>query len=89
MAYLPCSGLQSAPSPHCLPRTHPPSNKQGSQADFKNELLFNQFGINYAHLPEQFKKVCAEEAHCRLSPPPTAQGSAGSWHAGPHHAGRG
>ncbi|PNH04219.1 putative tRNA(His) guanylyltransferase [Tetrabaena socialis] len=28
----------------------------GSQSGFKNELLFREFGINYAHLPEQFKK---------------------------------
>ncbi len=30
---------------------------QGTNAAAKNELLFSQFGINYAHLPEQFKKV--------------------------------
>lgn len=30
---------------------------QGSDAAFKNELLFNQFGINYNNLPEQFRKV--------------------------------
>ncbi|GLC49307.1 hypothetical protein PLESTB_000205100 [Pleodorina starrii] len=29
---------------------------RGTQAAFKNELLFRDFGINYAHLPEQFKK---------------------------------
>jgi tRNA(His) guanylyltransferase len=29
---------------------------QGTDAGFKNELLFSQFGINYAQLPEQFKK---------------------------------
>jgi hypothetical protein len=30
---------------------------QGTDTAFKNELLFSQFGINYAHLPEQFRKV--------------------------------
>ena len=30
---------------------------QGSNAEFKNELLFSQFGINYNTLPEQFKKA--------------------------------
>eukprot|EP00877_Chromochloris_zofingiensis_P006558 jgi/Chrzof1/2155/Cz11g04100.t1 len=29
---------------------------KGSDAAFKNELLFNQFGINYNNLPEQFRK---------------------------------
>ncbi|GMH40928.1 hypothetical protein BSKO_08832 [Bryopsis sp. KO-2023] len=29
---------------------------KGTQKDFKNELLFSQFGINYTDLPEQFKK---------------------------------
>jgi len=29
---------------------------KGSDAEFKNELLFTQFGINYNALPEQFKK---------------------------------
>ncbi|PNW74008.1 hypothetical protein CHLRE_13g581550v5 [Chlamydomonas reinhardtii] len=29
---------------------------RGTQTAQKNELLFNEFGINYAHLPEQFKK---------------------------------
>ncbi|GFR47391.1 hypothetical protein Agub_g9107 [Astrephomene gubernaculifera] len=29
---------------------------RGTQAAFKNELLFRDFGINYAHLPDQFKK---------------------------------
>lgn len=29
---------------------------KGTLSDFKNELLFTQFGINYAHLPEQFRK---------------------------------
>lgn len=29
---------------------------KGTNAAAKNELLFAQFGINYAHLPEQFKK---------------------------------
>ncbi|GFR47389.1 hypothetical protein Agub_g9105 [Astrephomene gubernaculifera] len=30
---------------------------RGTQAAFKNELLFRDFGINYAHLPDQFKKA--------------------------------
>lgn len=29
----------------------------GSDAAFKNELLFSRFGINYNELPEQFRKV--------------------------------
>ena len=29
---------------------------KGTLSDFKNELLHAQFGINYAHLPEQFRK---------------------------------
>jgi hypothetical protein len=29
---------------------------QGTQADFKNELLFKRFGINYATLPAIFRK---------------------------------
>ncbi|GAX74996.1 hypothetical protein CEUSTIGMA_g2442.t1 [Chlamydomonas eustigma] len=29
---------------------------RGSDAEFKNELLYSQFGINYNTLPEQFKK---------------------------------
>lgn len=32
---------------------------QGTDTAFKNELLFSQFGINYAQLPEQFRKVRA------------------------------
>ena len=39
---------------------------KGSDAEFKNELLFNQFGINYNTLPEQFKKVRG----CTRSPVP-------------------
>lgn len=30
---------------------------QGSDAGVKNELLFSRFGINYSHLPDQFRKV--------------------------------
>ena len=30
---------------------------KGSDAEFKNEMLFSRFGINYNNLPEQFKKV--------------------------------
>lgn len=29
---------------------------KGTDSGFKNELLFNRFGINYSNLPEQFKK---------------------------------
>ncbi|WIA17706.1 hypothetical protein OEZ85_009223 [Tetradesmus obliquus] len=29
---------------------------KGTDTSFKNELLFSQFGINYAQLPEQFRK---------------------------------
>lgn len=31
--------------------------RQGTQADFKNELLYKEFGINYSQLPAQFRKV--------------------------------
>lgn len=34
-----------------------PMRVQGTDTAVKNELLYQQFGINYAHLPEQFKKV--------------------------------
>ncbi len=34
---------------------------QGSQADFKNELLYKSFGINYNQLPARFRKV-----RCRI-----------------------
>ena len=34
-----------------------PQLPQSSDTAFKNELLFTQFGINYAQLPEQFRKV--------------------------------
>ena len=37
---------------------------QGTQRDFKNELLYSSFGINYAHLPARFRKV-------RVALPPT------------------
>ena len=30
---------------------------QGTQKEQKNELLFSKFGINYAKLPERFRKV--------------------------------
>lgn len=30
---------------------------QGSQTDFKNELLYRDFGINYSKLSAQFRKV--------------------------------
>ncbi|GAB4817751.1 hypothetical protein N2152v2_004797 [Parachlorella kessleri] len=30
--------------------------RAGTQTDFKNELLFTQFGINYNKLPEQYRK---------------------------------
>jgi tRNA(His) guanylyltransferase len=33
-----------------------PACSQGTDTGFKNELLFSQFGINYAQLPEQFRK---------------------------------
>ena len=38
-------------SPHCSMRC------QGTQTDFKNELLHSKFGINYNSLPPQFRKV--------------------------------
>eukprot|EP00803_Ostreobium_quekettii_P007064 evm.model.scf_1407.1 EVM.evm.TU.scf_1407.1 scf_1407:1527-6227(+) len=31
-------------------------NNQGTQTDFKNELLFKEFGVNYAELPERYRK---------------------------------
>ena len=30
---------------------------QGTQTDFKNELLYASFGINYSTLPARFRKV--------------------------------
>ena len=30
---------------------------QGTQAGFKNELLFREYGINYNNLPARFRKV--------------------------------
>lgn len=30
---------------------------QGTQTDFKNELLFSEFHINYSELPLMFRKV--------------------------------
>jgi tRNA(His) 5'-end guanylyltransferase len=30
---------------------------QGTQADFKNELLYKSFDINYSRLPARFRKV--------------------------------
>ena len=30
---------------------------QGTQTDFKNELLYRSFDINYSHLPARFRKV--------------------------------
>jgi tRNA(His) guanylyltransferase len=29
---------------------------KGTLADFKNDLLFNRFGINYAKLPAMYRK---------------------------------
>lgn len=29
---------------------------QGTYSDFKNELLFQRFGINYSHIEERFRK---------------------------------
>ena len=29
---------------------------KGTLADFKNELLFNEFGINYNDIPARFRK---------------------------------
>jgi hypothetical protein len=38
---------------------------QGSQTDFKNELLHSQFQINYNDLPAIFRKVCkAQHSIC-------------------------
>lgn len=30
---------------------------QGTLSDYKNELLFSQFGLNYSTLPERFRKA--------------------------------
>ena len=30
---------------------------KGTQTGFKNDMLYNDFGINYNELPEMFKKV--------------------------------
>lgn len=40
-------------------RVLPGALLQGTLADFKNELLFRDYGMNYNDLPEQFRKVCA------------------------------
>lgn len=44
---------------------------KGTQTDFKNELLFNTFGINYNNLPQQFRKVWSWKVvllpHCLYS----------------------
>lgn len=38
--------------------------KQGTQTNFKNELLFQHFQINYNDLPQRFRKVLlAEQRH--------------------------
>ena len=54
---------------------------KGSDAEFKNELLFNQFGINYNTLPEQFKKVggCSPVPVGILGGEPHASEGAGAW----------
>jgi len=36
---------------------HAPPLLQGTMSDYKNEMLFSQFGINYSTLPERFRKV--------------------------------
>ena len=43
---------------------------QGTQTDFKNELLYSTFGINYNSLPERFRKVRAPAAPHRACSPP-------------------
>jgi len=35
---------------------HIQSSCQGTNSSQKNELLFRDYGINYAHLPEQYRK---------------------------------
>ena len=45
---------------------------QGTQTGFKNQLLFERFGINYNQLPEQFKKVRSRQhsrTHCSVDTP--------------------
>lgn len=41
----------------CLACPHASAALQGTLSDYKNELLFAQFGINYSTLPERFRKV--------------------------------
>ena len=42
---------------------------QGTQADFKNELLFTSFGINYNSLPERYRKVRTPAIQSAEPPP--------------------
>lgn len=42
---------------------------QGTLTEFKNELLFSRFGINYSKISEQFKKVGQVRAAQRRSDP--------------------
>lgn len=43
--------------------SQPPLHRtlQGTLSDYKNELLFSQFGLNYSMLPERFRKVGAAQ----------------------------
>jgi tRNA(His) guanylyltransferase len=43
---------------------------QGTQTDFKNELLFSQFGINYNDLPPAFRKASHMHATTQMRRPP-------------------
>ncbi len=59
----------------CHPYCKVPGAVQGTQTEFKNELLYSSFGINYADLPARFRKVRLGTPipptlfkHARLSP---------------------
>ena len=70
-------GRGSIPS-RCLPPPLPrPPPSQGTQADFKNELLFSQFGINYNKLPERYRKASRVVAQFIVVPQETNKGGPG------------
>lgn len=53
---LRCAAQQTQPP---LPVPPLSSDPQGTLSDYKNELLFSQFGLNYSTLPERFRKASA------------------------------
>ena len=62
------------PSFALRPRSPLPATAQGTLSDYKNELLFSQFGLNYSTLPERFRKVRrSQAAKLRLLPAAVAR----------------